>query len=45
MNKKRAKEIVEELLSHYRSEWEGTSAFGEVYPEYKEAIDYIKANL
>lgn len=43
--KKIALKIVDQLLSHYKSEWEGTSDFEKEYPKMLLAVKYIKQHL
>lgn len=45
MNKIKAIELINTLLSHYDSEWEGTEFWPENHKEFADTIDYIKKNL
>lgn len=38
---KKALEVIDELISHYRDEWEGTNEFQDVYPKYLEVRDFL----
>lgn len=45
MDKERALDVVKELLSHWVSEWEGTSTFEKEYDKFINAVDYIETHL